>query len=140
MTMPFFGSSTPRRRGDFTEEPDGGWLHDDDALAVGEGLFYSFPLEVLFIVFPFSKSVWDRFTLGIAVDRFFFVLCGRSYGCVLAVVSGPHCRGQVVVFDSCQQAHQRHPVCARGCLLFASVVTRQGGRCTGRCGCMGRRR
>eukprot|EP00056_Hartaetosiga_gracilis_P006133 m.93452 g.93452 ORF g.93452 m.93452 type:complete len:373 (+) comp12386_c2_seq1:52-1170(+) len=33
-----------RTRGDIMDEPEGGWLHDKKALAVGEGLYYSFPL------------------------------------------------------------------------------------------------
>lgn len=41
-------SGTPSRKGrdDFTQEPEDGWLHDDDALAMGEGVFYSFPVIV----------------------------------------------------------------------------------------------
>eukprot|EP00056_Hartaetosiga_gracilis_P018144 m.9806 g.9806 ORF g.9806 m.9806 type:complete len:408 (+) comp6428_c0_seq1:70-1293(+) len=34
-------------RGDFTEEPEEGWLHDETALAMGEGVFYSYPLQLL---------------------------------------------------------------------------------------------
>jgi len=29
----------------FTEEPEGGWLHDDEALAL-KGVFYNFPVIV----------------------------------------------------------------------------------------------
>jgi len=48
--MPFGrGKDRMSRRGrdDFTQEPEEGWLHDDDALAMGEGVFYSFPVNFL---------------------------------------------------------------------------------------------
>ena len=31
---------------DFASEPADGWLHDDKALLVGDGVFYSFPVTV----------------------------------------------------------------------------------------------
>eukprot|EP00730_Choanoeca_flexa_P019960 TRINITY_DN9757_c0_g1_i2.p1 TRINITY_DN9757_c0_g1~~TRINITY_DN9757_c0_g1_i2.p1 ORF type:complete len:414 (+),score=88.59 TRINITY_DN9757_c0_g1_i2:63-1244(+) len=36
-----------RRDGSFMQKPQEGWLHDQNALAVGEGIFYSFPLRYL---------------------------------------------------------------------------------------------
>ena len=34
------------RRGNFMTAPEGGWLHDEQALTVGEGVYYSFPVKV----------------------------------------------------------------------------------------------
>eukprot|EP00055_Hartaetosiga_balthica_P006965 m.23176 g.23176 ORF g.23176 m.23176 type:complete len:381 (+) comp5529_c0_seq1:46-1188(+) len=35
------------RKGNFMAEPDGGWLHNENALAHGEGIFYSFPVRYI---------------------------------------------------------------------------------------------
>ena len=35
------------RKGQITDMPEEGWLHDDNALMMGEGFFYSFPVEFL---------------------------------------------------------------------------------------------
>lgn len=35
------------RRGDFMSEPEGGWLHQNQALAHGHGIFYAFPVRYI---------------------------------------------------------------------------------------------
>ncbi|EDQ86621.1 uncharacterized protein MONBRDRAFT_33699 [Monosiga brevicollis MX1] len=48
--MPFGRKSSARRsrrNEDITQEPDEGWIHDDNALMLGDGFFYSYPVEFL---------------------------------------------------------------------------------------------
>ena len=48
---------TDKRRGNFTERPDSGWMHEDLGLAAGGGIFYSFNVHYLgSIVVPRSLS------------------------------------------------------------------------------------
>eukprot|EP00056_Hartaetosiga_gracilis_P003974 m.69954 g.69954 ORF g.69954 m.69954 type:complete len:382 (+) comp11655_c0_seq1:65-1210(+) len=35
------------RQGNFMSEPEGGWLHNENALAHGDGVFYSFPVRYI---------------------------------------------------------------------------------------------
>lgn len=39
-------ASTGRAHGNLGDAPETGWLHDDNALAFGEGVYFSFPVQV----------------------------------------------------------------------------------------------
>ena len=48
------------RNGDFMSEPSKGWLHDNQALSHGAGVYYSFPVKVITLRNPNAMQGKDK--------------------------------------------------------------------------------